>query len=156
MKRLLAAFLLVLGCSACAAGPGPKSGQQPLHAVVLDGHEFSIELATTPAMRARGLMERTHLAPDHGMLFVFSHQAPKTFWMKNTLIPLDILFFDKHRKLVSMQLNAPPCKADPCPTYPSNKPALYVLELAAGTAIRIGANVGDTMTIKGRIGNVEP
>jgi len=153
MKRLLAAFVLVLGCSACAAAPASKTS--PPHAVVLDGHQFSIELATTPRMRERGLMGRTHLAPDHGMLFVFAHQRPQTFWMKNTLIPLDILYFDKNRTLVSMQLNVPPCKADPCPTYPSDKPALYVLELAGGTAVRIGANVGDTLTIKGPIGDVE-
>lgn len=156
MKRFLAAFMLVLGCSACAATPAPKSSRPPTHAVVLHGHQFSVELATTPATRARGLMQRTQLAADHGMLFVFSRQMPQTFWMKDTLIPLDILYFDKNHKLVSMQLDVPPCKAAPCPTYPSNQPALYVLELAGGTAVRIGANVGDTLTIKGQIGNVQP
>lgn len=156
MKRLLTAVLLTLACSACAAMPATKDRSQPTHSVVLDGHHFSVELATTDAMRAHGLMDRTHLAPHHGMLFVFAHQVPQTFWMKDTLIPLDILYFDKNRKLVSMQLNVPPCKTSPCPTYPSNKPALYVLELAAGTAVKIGANVGDKLTIKGRIGNVQP
>lgn len=156
MKRFLLPLMLVLGCSACAATPLATSHEDAPHSVVLDNHHFSVELATTNAMRARGLMDRTQLAADHGMLFVFARQAPQTFWMKDTLIPLDILYFDKDRKLVSMQLNVPPCKADPCPIYPSNKPAKYVLELQAGMAVRIGASVGDELTIKGRIGNVEP
>jgi uncharacterized membrane protein (UPF0127 family) len=156
MKRFALSLLLVLACSACAAAPPatPKDDTST-HSVTLDDHTFSVELATTDKQREHGLMDREHLAADHGMLFVFKQQAPQSFWMKNTLIPLDILYFDKDRKLVAMQLNVPPCKADPCPSYPSgDKPAKYVLELAAGTAVKIGANVGDVLTIKGRIGNV--
>jgi uncharacterized protein len=97
---------------------------------------------------------RTTLAPDHGMLFVFPYQAPQGFWMKNTLIPLDILYFDTDRRLVSTQSNVPPCKADPCPIYPSNAPARYVLELSAGTANRIGVRVGDELKIDGDVGTV--
>ena len=152
MKRFFLPLLLALACNACAATDHAGTP----HAVVLDQHSFSVELATTENMRARGLMDRDHLAAGHGMLFVFARQEPQVFWMKNTLVPLDILYFDKDRKLVSMQLNAPPCKADPCPTYPSNEPALYVLELPAGTAVSIGAAAGDVLTIKGKIGNVEP
>jgi uncharacterized membrane protein (UPF0127 family) len=155
MKRFALCLLLVLACSACAAAPPAAKADAGSHSVTLDGHTFSVELATTDAHREHGLMDRDHLAADHGMLFVFKQQAPQSFWMKNTLIPLDILYFDKDRKLVAMQLDAPPCKADPCPSYPSgDKPAKYVLELAAGTSVKIGANVGDTLTIKGRTGNV--
>jgi uncharacterized membrane protein (UPF0127 family) len=75
--------------------------------------------------------------------------------MKNTLIPLDILYFEAERKLVSAQLDVPPCKADPCPVYPSTGPARYVLELSAGTVRRIGARDGDTLTIEGRLGTVD-
>jgi uncharacterized membrane protein (UPF0127 family) len=100
-------------------------------------------------------MMRTELAADHGMLFVFPASNPQAFWMKNTLIPLDILYFDDARRLVSMQLDVPPCKADPCPIYPSSGPARYVLELAAGTARRIGVKVGDPLTVNAVVGNVE-
>jgi uncharacterized membrane protein (UPF0127 family) len=123
--------------------------------VQLRGHTFSIELATTDAERQHGLMERTTLAADHGMLFVFASSAPQAFWMKNTLIPLDILYFDDARKLVAMQLDVPPCKADPCPIYPSRAAARYVLELAAGTSRRIGAKLGDQLTINGTVGAVQ-
>lgn len=154
MKRLMLSLLMVLACGACTAGTTMQT-HTGTHSVVLDGHTFSIELATTGQQRARGLMDRTSMPADHGMLFVFAQQSPQSFWMKDTLIPLDMLYFDKDRKLVSMQLNAPPCKGMPCPEFPSNVPAKYVLELNAGTAMKIGAKVGDVLTIHGRIGNVE-
>jgi uncharacterized membrane protein (UPF0127 family) len=120
----------------------------------LQGHPFSAEVASDDLSRAQGLMNRDQLAPDSGMLFVFRHSEQRWFWMKNTLIPLDILFFDNSRKLVSMQTDVPPCRQDPCPTYPSGQPARYVLELAAGTAARIGAHAGDQLSIEGDVGPV--
>jgi uncharacterized protein len=149
MKRWLVPMLFLLAGGTSAA---PVNAATP--AVELHGHRFSVEFATDDASREHGLMMRTTLAPDHGMLFVFSHQAPQGFWMKNTLIPLDILYFDTDRRLVSTQSNVPPCKADPCPIYPSNAPARYVLELSAGTAHRIGVQVGDELKIDGDIGTV--
>jgi uncharacterized protein len=149
MKRWIAPMLFLLaGCS----GSTPAQSAKP--AVELHGQRFSVELATDDASRQHGLMMRTALAPDHGMLFVFPYIGPQAFWMKNTLIPLDILYFDADRRLVSMQLDVPPCKADPCPTYPSDAPAIYVLELSAGTAQRIGAKPGDTLKIDGDVGPV--
>ncbi len=147
MKRLFPPLLLALSLPATAATPSTPT-------VELHGKRFSTELATNEAMRARGLMFRTELAADRGMLFVFPQEGPQAFWMKNTLIPLDMLYFDSARKLVSMQLNVPPCKADPCPSYPSGAPALYVLELPAGTASKLGVAVGEQMTIDGEVGEV--
>jgi uncharacterized membrane protein (UPF0127 family) len=147
MKRLFLPFLLALSLPALAAAPSSP-------AVELHGKRFSTEFATDEAMRARGLMFRTELAADRSMLFVFPVEGPQAFWMKNTLIPLDMLYFDSARKLVSMQLNVPPCKADPCPSYPSGAPALYVLELPAGTASKLGLTVGEQMTIDGDVGTV--
>lgn len=141
-------FFLLAGCS----GSTPALSAKPV--VELHGQRFSVELATDDASRQHGLMMRTALAPDHGMLFVFPYTGPQAFWMKNTLISLDILYFDADRRLVSMQLDVPPCKADPCPTYPSDAPAIYVLELSAGTAQRIGAKPGDTLKIDGDVGPV--
>lgn len=148
-KPLAVTLLLALSCSACS---GPHAAAVT---VTLRGQHFTAELATHEAARERGLMMRTALAADHGMLFVFPDTAQRGFWMKNTLIPLDILYFDAKRKLVSAQQNVPPCKADPCPIYPSTGPARYVLELPAGTARRIGVRDGDTLAIKGEVGSAD-
>jgi uncharacterized protein len=149
MKRWLVPMLFLL-----AGGTSATPMKVAAPAVELHGQRFSVELATDDASREHGLMMRTALAPDHGMLFVFSYQAPQGFWMKNTLIPLDILYFDTDRRLVSAQLNVQPCKADPCPVYPSDAPARYVLELSAGTAKRLGVQVGDELKIDGDVGTV--
>ena len=147
MRRMLAALLLLL--TSCT-NTTPASLAVP--AVELHGQRFSVEFATDEASRVHGLMMRSTLAADHGMLFVFPDTAARAFWMKNTLIPLDILYFDTDRRLVSMQLDVPPCKADPCPTYPSSAAARYVLELSAGTAHRIGAKMTDELKIEGDVG----
>nr|WP_275672376.1 DUF192 domain-containing protein [Thermomonas alba] len=103
--------------------------------VELAGRRYSVELAVDDAQRARGLMFRDAMAPDHGMLFIHEAQEPQAYWMKNTKIPLDILYFDNDRKLVAQQRNVPPCTlGDACPAYPSKAPARYVLELNAGQA----------------------
>ena len=144
-KRFLTAALLLLSYGAHAA---------TTPSVTLHGKQFSTEFATDDASRELGLMNRTSLAADHSMLFIFVNDEPRAFWMKNTLIPLDILYFDKERKLISMQLNAQPCKADPCAIYPSDGSARYVLELQAGTAGRLGLKLGESLTIEGDTGPV--
>ncbi|HET7561855.1 MAG TPA: DUF192 domain-containing protein [Rhodanobacteraceae bacterium] len=139
----LAATLLCSGCNRTRpASPDAIS-------VTLAGHRFSVEVAETPAEQEHGLMDRTSMPADHGMLFVFGQDAPLTFWMKDTLIPLDMLFFDSQFRLVAIQANAQPCKSTPCRLYPSGVPARYVLELNAGTAARIGARQGNVIAISG-------
>ncbi|EIL89978.1 hypothetical protein UU9_07176 [Rhodanobacter fulvus Jip2] len=149
MKTWFFAVLVLLAGCANAASSVHTSVTVALH-----GQRFSVELATDNAQRQRGLMMRQSLPADRGMLFVFPRTEPQAFWMKNTLIPLDMLYFDAARQLVSMQLNVPPCRADPCPVYPSEGPARYVLELSGGTARRIGAQPGDELKIEGEIGPV--
>jgi uncharacterized membrane protein (UPF0127 family) len=138
LRAALAVAVLASVPSACA-GEGPS--------VELGGHRYTVEIAADDAARARGLMDRTELAPGHGMLFVFEDDAPRVFWMKNTKIPLDMLFFDADRRLVSVQHDVPPCTADPCPGYSSGAPARYVLELNAGQARTRGVAPGDAMQI---------
>jgi uncharacterized membrane protein (UPF0127 family) len=113
-----------------------------------DGTSITAELARTDAERQRGLMFRDRLLTDQGMLFVFETEYPYSFWMKNTLIPLDILWLDKDRKIVHIAKNVPPCREDPCPSYPPDRPGLYVLELAAGSADRLGLKLFDRLVFK--------
>jgi len=123
------------------------------HWVELSGKRYQVELALDDASRARGLMFRDAMPEDHGMLFVHEQVQPLAYWMKNTKIALDILYFDAGRKLVSQQRDVPPCTAgDACPAYPSVRPALYVLELNAGQAalmdLRNGAELVFSPSIK--------
>ena len=116
--------------------------------MVLKGEKFSVELAETSEKQALGLMFREELADDHGMFFIFSHENIRRFWMKNCRIPLDIFYFDADLKLVSVAENARPCKTRNCPTYPSEGPAKYVLELNAGKAAELGVLPGDRLELR--------
>ena len=138
--RTWSALALLVSLQACAA---PQTGPY----VELKGHRYTIEVAADDASRAHGLMDRTKMEVDHGMLFVFDDDAPRAFWMKNTKISLDMLFFDASNKLVSVQHNVPPCQADPCPAYSSGAPARYVLELNGGQAQELGLTPGDEMKV---------
>jgi hypothetical protein len=113
-----------------------------------DGVSITAELARTDAERQKGLMFRDKLLPDQGMLFVFETEYPYSFWMKSTLIPLDMIWLDKDRTIVHIAKNVPPCKEDPCPSYSPDRPALYVLELAAGSADRLGLKLFDRLVFK--------
>ena len=128
---------LALASTAC-------SGTSGAHYVELEGQRFSVEVADDFDERARGLMFRDSMPPDHGMLFVHAREEPLAYWMKNTRIPLDILYFDEDHRLVSIQSRVPPCSAgDRCPNYPSDGPAKYVLELNAGRAEALDLQPGD-------------
>ena len=132
-RRLLSCLMLALAGCASAGGPW----------VELAGHRYGVEIADDDAERERGLMFRDELAADRGMLFIHDRQEPQSYWMKNTRIPLDILYFDNARKLVSQQRDVPPCTlGDACPPYPSDAPARYVLELNAGEAARLNLHDG--------------
>ncbi len=131
MRALALALALFAVCSisACATN-GPW--------VELAGQRYAVEIADDGAERAQGLMHRDALADGHGMLFIHDGEEPQAYWMKNTRIPLDILYFNSARKLVAQQRGVPPCSlGDACPSYPSNAPARYVLELNAGEGERL-------------------
>jgi uncharacterized membrane protein (UPF0127 family) len=115
--------------------------------VELKRERFSVELADTDDKRALGLMFRESMPDDHGMLFVFPGETRRSFWMKNTRIPLDIFYFDSNLTLVSVSANTPPCRTASCPAYPSDGPAKYVLELNAGMAAELGVKSGDVLEL---------
>jgi YVTN family beta-propeller protein len=93
----------------------------------------------------RGLMFRNHLPWNAGMLFAFNEEEPQTFWMKNTLIPLDMIFVDSSSKIIDIKENVPPCEQEECPNYTSIEPAQYVLEVNAGFVQEKGVKIGDRL-----------
>jgi hypothetical protein len=135
---------LLLFLVACT--PVPPGSEQPLSSVTLRGPQgealpLVVEIADDHAERARGLMFRTELARDRGMLFLFAEEQILSFWMKNTLIPLDIIFFDREGRFISAATMAP-CRADPCPSYPSEGKASMALEVAEGFVAEQGIGAG--------------
>ena len=112
----------------------------------IKGEKFTVEIADTPDKQQLGLMFRESMPRDYGMLFIFSGETGRAFWMKNTKIPLDIIYFDKDLRLVSVA-NATPCRTPSCKSYPSAGPAMYVLELNAGLADELGLVVGDQLEV---------
>ena len=148
-KPLIAAVLL-------AALTAPAAGQAALprgQVTFPDGTRVSVEIAATEAARERGLMFRQHLAPSDAMVFVFEEVGIYPFWMKNTLIPLDMIWVDPGLRVVHVAHSVPPCRADPCPDYdPPQAPAgnaRYVVEVVAGFARAHGVKAGDVLRFEG-------
>jgi uncharacterized membrane protein (UPF0127 family) len=148
---LLAALPLALSAAACQPGAGesPKlersaAGleQVPLTIRTAAGaeHRFTVEVARTSEEQQTGLMNRPSLAPDRGM--IFPHDSPRmaSFWMKNTLIPLDIIFVRADGRIVNIAENTVPLSLEP---VPSLEPVSAVLELAGGRTAELGIKAGD-------------
>lgn len=102
-----------------------------------------VEIADTREKRERGLMYRAKLDGNKGMWFQFDAEEPQAFWMKNTLMPLDIMFFNGDGDIVKIIRNMESCKLEPCPYYSSEVPAKYALEVAAGFVERNSIEAGD-------------
>ena len=125
----------------------PSTPQNSTNAVCINGHCFYVELARTQAEIERGLMGRKELDKNKGMLFVFDKEGIFPFWMKNTLIPLDIIWADSQGKVVYIKENAQPCKTLICPSEVPAAMAKYVLEISAGTVKEANTEIGDTLGI---------
>ena len=146
---LLPFLLIVASCGAApkAASPTAAPAVSGPRVVLPSGAVYKVELARTPDEQAQGLMFRESLAPNAGMLFLFGDASVRPFWMKNTMIPLDIIWLDAGGKVLFVSENTPPCKADPCPSYGPDKPAVNVLELAGGMAKKEGIAVGSVLKV---------
>ncbi len=109
--------------------------------------EISVEIAASQEQRELGLMHRTTLGKNHGMLFTYPDTALRRVWMKSTLLPLDILFLADDGHIVSMLDNLQPCTGDPCPIYDSKVPAMYMLELNAGFIHKNHLEIGQALLL---------
>ena len=155
------ACFVVLGLAFCGqAGPGPVDASiparspaagpsKPVPQVVLPGEVvIEVEIASSDVLRAQGLMFRESLQPGHGMLFLFREADVHLFWMKNTVIPLDMIWLDEERIVVHIESDVPPCTGDPCPNYGPEEPTHSVLEIGGGEAVRNGLEIGDRLEFR--------
>ena len=138
----IAGVLLAAGLQGFCAVPGKD---RFVRVFFPDGGSVMAELAVTEEERARGLMFRERIESDQGMLFVFEVEGIHAFWMKNTLVPLDIIWLGRDRRIIHVASDVPPCRADPCPSYGPDAPAAFVLELRAGEARARGLEPGDRL-----------
>lgn len=162
---------LLLGCSAFTPAIAPPSAGDPSSPssssmqsspfrggqgqilpitaqVDVEGQVIQLEVAQTPRQQQMGLMYRTELPADRGMVFVFNPPRSIQFWMKNTLIPLDMVFL-QNGEVKAIVAEAPPCTTNPCPTYgPSNVAVDQVIELAAGRAAELNLKPGDRLSVQ--------
>ncbi|NOT57585.1 MAG: DUF192 domain-containing protein [Deltaproteobacteria bacterium] len=129
---------------ACAAAPQPEVILYPQKGTAI---RVSVEIADTHEKRSLGLMYRRELPESRGMLFLFPRQEPQSFWMKNTPLPLDIIFIDTSLTIVSIARNTTPYSEKP---LPSAKPAQFVLEVNGGFCQRHGIAVGDRVELPRR------
>ena len=139
-----------------SSSPTDKGQMLPISALAeMAGQKISLEVARTPEEQAMGLMYRTSLAADRGMLFPFEPPRPVSFWMKNTLIPLDMVFL-RNGEVKAIATNVPPCTTTPCPSYGPSTEIDQVIELRGGRAAELGLKLGDRVSIKFLQGNTTP
>ena len=147
--RLVTVCALLGVLAACGHSDRAKLADLAMHDVTLPGGQvIHAELAATPAEMQRGLMFRTSMAADHGMLFVYQQEGDYPFWMFQTLIPLDMIWMDSRRRIVEISADTPPCKTDEsqCPNYGGHEPAQFVLELNGGAAAKYHLKIGDQLS----------
>ncbi|MXP42190.1 DUF192 domain-containing protein [Altererythrobacter soli] len=129
-----------------SAAVHPVSGLEVIPLTISqDGkeHRFRVEVAKTDAEQGRGLMFRTEMGPDEGMLFPTERPQARSFWMKNTVIPLDLIFVGPDGRITNIAANAVPYTLEP---IPSSGPAIAVLELNGGRAAELGIRPGARVT----------
>lgn len=116
---------------------------QPVKDVCIKNVCVQAEIADTGPKQMRGLMHRKSLPLKSGMLFIFEQEAKYSFWMKNTIIPLDMIWIDADKRIVDITKNALPCKEEICGNFSPRSEAKYVLEVNSGFSDRFGLNIGD-------------
>ena len=144
MKRfffLVISFIVLGRVVGCAAS---------IEEVCFSGQCFEVEIADQDEERIKGLQGREILPPDQGMLFVFERPDYYGFWMKKTLIPLDMIWLNEEFQVVHFEQSVPPCPQDVnrCPSYIPNEMARYVLEINAGLVQELGLSKGDILERK--------
>lgn len=143
MKKIIAFVAVLLFLGAVFFIYAPKSKK-----VCYKEKCFQVEVADTESKREQGLMFRKKLDEGGGMLFIFKKEGIYPFWMKNTLIPLDIIWIGADKKVVFVENNAAPCHQENCPEISPASNALYVLEISGGAAKGIGLQAGDYLSFQ--------
>ena len=139
-------LLVAVACSGADGEPGTDHASLVV-TTATTSVELTVEVADTPEDRATGLMWREDLAPFDGMAFVWTEPTAATFWMKNTLIPLSIAFWDREGRIVAI-LDMEPCTADSCPRYEAGTSYVGAVEVEQGLLDELGIGLGDRVELE--------
>jgi uncharacterized protein len=142
-KMIYTSIILVFITLSVSCPQPSGSGAEGKKLVYFKNNSFLVEVAETKQQQEKGLMFIESLPVNSGMLFIYKDEAPRSFYMKNTYIPLDIIWMDKEKKVVFIKENAEAAKLDVYETIQPQEEAMYVLELNAGSADKIGLRIGD-------------
>ena len=135
---MIAVYFSPIGCRTSAPAGSARTTKMQI-----GDRRFTLEIADTPELREMGLMYRDSMPSDQGMIFIFPNDQQLSFWMKNTRIPLDIIYVNAQRKVVSVKSMKPHSLA----SVPSDDPAKYAIELNEGMAKKAGVKVGDVLEL---------
>lgn len=141
LRQLRLACAFAVGVAASAAAAAQSAAELPVVTLTINGQKITAEVAATPEQRAKGLMHRFALRPDHGMVFVFDRAEPQAFWMKNTFIPLSIAFIGADARIVSIIDMAPQDESFRW----SRGPVLHAIEMRKGWFAERGIGPGDAV-----------
>jgi uncharacterized membrane protein (UPF0127 family) len=142
MKKLI--IILILACLPFTASCKAQDDFKTLEIISENQtHHFAMEVAATPDEQEIGLMYRSAMPKNHGMLFVFPDTKHRSFWMKNTYIPLDVIYADEHKTIKHIHKNAVPKALTP---LPSLYPVKYAFEVNGGLSDEIGIEIGDQLS----------
>jgi len=115
--------------------------------VKINDKVINVEVSDNFQERLQGLMNRESMDENSGMIFIFEEEKQQTFWMKNTLIPLDLIFVNSNLEIVDIKKDFKPCEEDPCIVYTSQAPAFYVIEVNAGYSDKNNIQIGDSIEL---------
>lgn len=147
IRAFLSSLLLLMFLCCQKEGNGSPNNEPAV--IFPDGFAVSVTLAKTEMERARGLMFVPFLEDNRGMLFLAGHESQNPFWMKNCLIPLDIIWLDNTGLIVDISPDLKPCENDPCPNYYPDAPYIKVLEVRGNLSREHNLKVGDKLVIIG-------
>lgn len=146
-QKILSIYFALIFYSAFSLASETNHEKPDSFVVLPNSAVYKLELARTQEERMLGLMFREKLTDDKGVLFIFPQDGFYPFYMKNTLIPLDILWLDHNYRIVYFHLNVPPCKKEPCKSYYPMSKSRFVLEFNNGTVVKEKLKIGDKLDI---------
>ncbi|MFQ5718444.1 MAG: DUF192 domain-containing protein [Acidobacteriota bacterium] len=147
VPAVVVSLMALVACTPAATVESPRPARPVGQVTFPSGRGFFVDLAITPAEQARGYMGRSEIRDDEGILFHGDGPRVRRFWMKNCLVPIDMIWLDQDYRVLFIEHSAPPCREDPCPGFGPLFPTTHVLEVKGGIAAAEKLAVGERLRV---------